>query len=73
MPTKSELEEVPTQDGSTSKKLHVEFTNGSLEQLEDLAKFFNVQGGPSEVVQLAISFLQNLKDKNTKDERPNIS
>jgi hypothetical protein len=75
MPTKSEFEEVPKEDGSTSKKLHVEFTNGSLEQLEDLAKFFDVKGDPSEVVKLAISFLQNVKDRSTaqKDVKTRIS
>lgn len=65
MPTSSQMEEVPKEDGSTSKKLHVEFTNGSLEQLQELAKFYNINGDVSEVVTLGISFLQNIKDKNT--------
>lgn len=70
MPIKSETEEIPKEDGSTGKKLHVEFTNGSLEQLQDLAKYFNVSGDPSEVVQLGISFLQNIKDRNTPKKTP---
>lgn len=72
MPTKAELEEVPKEDGSTSKKLHVEFTNGSLDQLETLALFFHVNGGPSEVIQLAISFLQNIKDRNEKESNKEV-
>lgn len=64
MPTSSQIEEVPTEDGSAREKLHVEFTNGSLEQLRDLASFFDVKGDPSEVVKLGISFLQNIKDRS---------
>lgn len=70
MPLSSQMEDVPKEDGSTSKKLHVEFSNGSLQQLEDLGEYFGVAGGPPEVVQLAISFLQNLKDKRTAADKP---
>jgi hypothetical protein len=66
MPTSAQLEEVPAEDGSTSEKLHVEFTNGSLQQLRELGAFFDVKSDdPSEVVKLAISFLQNLKDRSS--------
>jgi len=68
MPTKSEIEEVPKEDGSTSKKLHVEFTNGSLEQLQDLAEFFKTSS-PSEIIELGISFMQNIKDRSTSQEQ----
>ena len=69
MPLSSQMENVPTEDGTTSKKLHVEFTNGSLRQLEDLGKFFGVKDNdPSEVLQLAISFLQNIKDKKSSTD-----
>lgn len=72
MPTSSQLEEVPAEDGSTSERLHVIFTNGSLQQLRELGEFFDVQSkDPSEVVKLAISFLQNLKEKSSsKDPAP---
>lgn len=69
MPTKSELEEVPREDGSTGKKLHVEFSNGSLEQLEELAKYYNVPNQDvAEVVQLGISLLQNFKEKGRQEK-----
>lgn len=58
------MEDIPKEDGSTAKKLHVEFTNGSLEQLEQLAAYYKVpQTDVSEVVKLGISLLQNLKDR----------
>lgn len=65
MPTQGHLEETPKEDGTTSEKLSVEFTNGSLKQLRELGEFFEIKGDPSEVVKLAISFLQNLKDRST--------
>lgn len=64
MPTASQLDEVPKDDGSTVERLNMEFTNGSLQQLRDLAGYFDVKGDPSEVVKLAISLLQNIKDKS---------
>jgi hypothetical protein len=66
MPTSSQLEEISKDDGSTIEKLHVEFSNGSLKQLRDLADFFDVdKHDPSEALKLAISFLQNVKDRST--------
>lgn len=59
------MEDIPKEDGSTAKKLHVEFTNGSLEQLEQLAKHYNVPNDDvAEVVKLGISLLQNFKDRS---------
>lgn len=68
MPMNADLEETPKEDGTTIEKLHVEFTNGSLQQLRELGDFFEVKNAsadPSEVVKLAISFLQNLKDRTS--------
>lgn len=71
MPTQSHIEETPKEDGTTTEKLHVEFTNGSLQQLRELGDFFDVKSNdPSEVVKLAISLLQNLKDKSSTSDRP---
>jgi hypothetical protein len=64
MPTSSHLEEIPSEDGSSRERLNVEFTNGSLQQLRELADFFEIKGDPSEVVKLGISFLQNVKDRS---------
>ena len=65
MTTQSHLEEESKDDGTTAQKLVVEFSNGSLQQLNDLGSFFGVKDAdPSEVVKLAISFLQNLKDRS---------
>lgn len=64
MPTSSHLEEVPSEDGSSNERLNVEFTNGSLQQLRELAEFFDIKGDLSEVVKVGISFLQNVKDRS---------
>jgi hypothetical protein len=66
MPIQSRSEDEAKEDGTTAPKLHVEFTNGSLQQLKELGKFFNVtdsDSDPAEVVKLAISLLQNIKDQ----------
>lgn len=64
MPADARIEETTKDDGTTIERLHIEFTNGSLKQLRELGTFFKVENeDPSEVVQLAISFLQNIKDK----------
>lgn len=66
MAVNSHTDEIPKDDGTKSEKLSMEFTNGSLQQLRELGVHFNVQGDdPAEVVKLAISFLQNLKDRWT--------
>lgn len=69
MPIQSDMQETPKEDGTTTERLHVEFTNGSLQQLRELGEFFDVKSDdPSEVVKLAISLLQNLKDKSSSED-----
>jgi len=71
MPTDNHFEDTVLDNGEASKKLVVEFTNGSLQQLEDLADFFDVKDdNPTEVVKLGISFLQNIKDKHDGTPKP---
>ena len=58
MPTKSHLEKTAKDDSTVSEKLVVEFSNGSLEQLRDLGKFFKIKStDPYEVITLAIGVL----------------
>lgn len=72
MPLQSHTDKVTKDDGTQAEMLSVEFTNGSLEQLRDLGQFFNVQStDPAEVVKLAISFLQNLKDRSLNQDKKN--
>jgi|GEM_PF-2387489 len=62
----SHIEKTMKDDGTTVEKLIMEFSNGSLKQLRELGKFFDVKGNsPSEVILLGISLLQNFKDKST--------
>lgn len=64
MTVEGHTEKTASDDGKKVETLHMEFTNGSLQQLKDLAKFFDVKDNdPTEVVKLGISFLQNAKDK----------
>lgn len=75
MPTDAHIEETAKDDGTVAETLHIEFTNGSLEQLRTLSDFFDVKDkNPSEVVTLGISFLQNLKEKYEKEnKKPDIN
>ena len=74
MPANSHIEEVTQDDGTTSEKLLMEFSNGSLKQLRELSKFFGVKGDdPSDAVKLAISFLQNIKDRSNKERKDDES
>jgi hypothetical protein len=74
MPQTGHIEETPSEDGSTVEKLHVEFSNGSLEQLRNLGKYFGVESDdPSEVVTLGISFLQNIKDRSDSADKPPVA
>jgi len=58
------IEKKPNKDGKKVETLSIEFTNGSLEQLKQLAKFFDItDNDPTEVVKLGISFMQNVKDR----------
>lgn len=72
MPTKHSVEEEPKDDGSTSEKLVVEFTNGSLQQLRDLAAHFNIKDqDPYEAMMFAISVLEKIKENNEKKNAGN--
>ena len=74
MPTKHTIEEEAKDDGSTREKLVVEFSNGSLEQLRDLAAFFNIpDNDPYEAIMLAIGFLEKIKENNRKNKESSDS
>ena len=49
------------EDGQEKDCLKMEFTNGALQQLEDLKPFVSA-ADPADVVKFAIAFLQRLKD-----------
>lgn len=69
MPTKHTIEEEAKDDGSTREKLVVEFSNGSLDQLRDLANFFKIkETDPYEAIMLAIGFLEKIKENNEKSK-----
>ena len=68
MPTKSENTVV--QEGGVDKEaLQLVFTNGSLQQLKDLAPFLKVSE-PAEVIEKAIGILQQLK--NMQEVKPAV-
>lgn len=52
-------------DGIDTRKLVVTFTNGSIEQIEELKNFFKLEEC-LDVIKLGISFLQRLKDEEDK-------
>ena len=67
MPSKSHIEQEAKDDGTTAEKLVVEFSNGSLQQLRDLANFFKVkEADPYETINLAIGVLEKIKENNQK-------
>lgn len=67
MPTQHAIRQEPKDDGSTREKLEVEFSNGSLEQLRDLAVYFKVPNNdPYEAVMFAIGVLEKIKEDNAK-------
>ena len=73
MPTKSSTKTTHNKDGSTSESLVIEFSNGSLEQLKELATFFEARNGdPAEVLELGIGILQRVREQGkTKEDRAN--
>ncbi|HSX28288.1 MAG TPA: hypothetical protein VLF60_02455 [Candidatus Saccharimonadales bacterium] len=74
MPTQSHIEEESKDDGSTRQKLVVEFSNGSLQQLRDLAEFFKIEGkDPYETINLAIGFLEKIKENSEKSKDAKVS
>lgn len=69
MPVNSHTETTPNDDGSTTDKLVVEFTNGSLQQLKDLANFFDISDkDPYKVLELGIAFLQRVREQIPKED-----
>lgn len=69
MPINSQIETTTNNNGDTVEKLHIEFSNGALVQLKELAEFFNTNtnNDPTETIKLAISLLQNIKDRSEED------
>jgi hypothetical protein len=59
------------EDGQEKECLRIDFTNGALDQLNELAPFLHVED-PAEVVKMAISYIQLLKENQTKDEQGSI-
>lgn len=55
-------------EGIDSKKFVVTFTNGSIEQIEELKNYFKLEEC-LDVIKLGISFLQRLKDGEDKVEK----
>ena len=54
------------ENGEEKDCLRLDFTNGSLQQLNELAPFLEVKD-PAEVVKIAISYVQRLKDFHEKE------
>lgn len=53
------------EDGEEKDCLRIDFTNGALEQLEDLKSLVK-SNDPVDVIKAAISLMQNIKDSETK-------
>lgn len=67
MSTKGE-QTIIDEDGVKKDAVQITFTNGSLQQLKDLAPFVKVNE-PSQVVEKAIGILQQLKDLQEKENK----
>ncbi len=65
MGTKS-TETFVEEDGEKKDALQLTFTNGSLQQLKDLAAFLKV-AEPAQVIEKAIGIIQQVKDMDDKD------
>lgn len=71
MPTQSHIEENAKDDGTVSKKLVIEFSNGSLEQLKVLAKYYKIKDSdPYEFITFAIGVLEKIKENNETKKAP---
>ena len=49
------------------KKYNITFSNGALQQIEDLKKFFEFKSN-EEVIEAAISYLQRVKEKHNHNK-----
>lgn len=68
MPLESHMESKQNEDGTTMETLVVEFSNGSLQQLRDLAKFFKIEGDdPYKAIEFAIGFLETIKERGSNN------
>jgi len=67
MPIEQELKTVD-KNGEMKEEFSVSFTNGALEQLRDLQKFFKTPDEIS-VVKMGISLLQKYIEENHKDNK----
>jgi len=65
MPVTAQTEISRGNNGKEEEKLIVEFTNGALQQLKDLAHFYDSPSNDlSKIVQLGISMLELLRQKD---------
>lgn len=71
MPTRGEQTTVLDKDGTEREAVQITFTNGSLQQLKELAPFLKVSD-PSQVVEKAIGIIQQLKDLEEAQDTSNI-
>lgn len=68
MPLKSEETKV-IEEGRDKNAFVVTFTNGALEQLEELKAFLGV-ADKMDVIKMAVSVVQNIKDKGDRARSP---
>lgn len=57
-----------TENGEEKDGLAVYFTNGALQQLQELKAFFKVSND-LETVKVAISFLQQIKERQEREKK----
>lgn len=69
MPITSRIIPCPEAEGEIKEGLEVLFTNGAKQQLTDLKDFF-VQESELELLKLAISLLENIKEDRIKRSAP---
>jgi hypothetical protein len=69
MPITHEDKTEKNAEGVDVRQYSVTFTNGSIEQLEELKSFFKLDNC-LDVIKLGISFLQRLKDDEAKRKTP---
>jgi cation transport regulator ChaB len=54
------------EDGQEKEAYQITFTNGALEELEDIAKSLNTADDLDTAVRVAIAYLKNTLEKNNK-------